>query len=195
MSFVSQIFSKDIKMFKKVDKEKQRDEKIQQLEKSAMERGLVENQRQSADDDNLRSPAAPAAAKTGILGKLRRKTGSRRILLIDDDEQFRNMVRQYLQRCGYEVTEARDGEEGVRLFLEDPVELVISDVIMPEKEGIETVMEIKRQFPQTKIIVVSGGGWYGTDIDFDMAKKLDAVTLKKPFELPELTAAIEQLLK
>jgi DNA-binding NtrC family response regulator len=63
-----------------------------------------------------------------------------------------------------------------------------------EKEGIETVMEIKRQFPNAKVIVVSGGGWYGTDLDFDMAEKLGALTLKKPFELQELSAAIQKLL-
>ena len=182
-------------MFKKPDKEKQLEEKIQKLEKDAMERGLVENSRQSSGDDHPGPQAAQTTGKTGILGKLRRKTVSRRILLIDDDEQFRTMVCQYLQRCGYEVIEAHDGEEGVRMFFENPVDLVISDVIMPEKEGIDTVMEIKRQYPKTRIIVVSGGGWYGTDIDFDMAKKLGAVTLKKPFELPELSAAIEKLLK
>lgn len=55
-------------------------------------------------------------------------------------------------------------------------------------------MEIKRQFPNAKVIVVSGGGWYGTDLDFDMAEKLGAITLKKPFELDELAAEMQTLL-
>ncbi len=182
-------------MFKKSRQEKELNAKIRRLEKGALERGLIEKRPQTSAGNDLSQPTTPAAGKTGLLGKLRRKTGSTHILLIDDDKQFRNMVSQYLQRCGYEVVEARNGEEGLRLFFENSADLVIADVIMPEKEGIETVVEIKRRFPQTPVIVVSGGGWYGTDIDFDMAKKLDAVTLKKPFELPELSAAIDKLLK
>ena len=65
---------------------------------------------------------------------------------------------------------------------------------MPEKEGIETIIELKKVYPEIKLIVMSGGGWYGTDIDFDMAKKLGARTLDKPFALQELLDAVAELL-
>ena len=116
------------------------------------------------------------------------------ILLIDDEKPFRDVLKQILSRAGYDVVEAADGAEGIDLFYENPVDLIITDIIMPEKEGIETIIELKKVHPEVKLIVMSGGGWYGTGIDFDMAKKLGAHTLDKPFALQELLDAIVELL-
>jgi YesN/AraC family two-component response regulator len=138
--------------------------------------------------------AAQSSDRLKIFKRMRRTNDPVRVLIIDDEAQFRKMLRQFLESSGYEVVEAANGDEGVKLFFEKPADMVISDIIMPEKEGIETVMEIKRQFPDAKVIVVSGGGWYGTDLDFDMAEKLGALTLKKPFELHELSDAIQKLM-
>jgi ActR/RegA family two-component response regulator len=93
------------------------------------------------------------------------------ILLIDDEKPFRNVLKQVLSSAGYDVVEAANGEE-----------------------GIETIIELKKVYPEVKLIVMSGGGWYGTDIDFDMAKKLGARTFDKPFALRELLDAIAELL-
>jgi CheY-like chemotaxis protein len=75
------------------------------------------------------------------------------ILIIDDDNQFRAMLREMLERTGYEFLEASDGKEGLKLYRENP-----TDLIMPEKEGIETIIELRRDFPDVKIIAISGGG-------------------------------------
>jgi len=92
------------------------------------------------------------------------------------------------------VVEAANGAEGIQRFNEKPADMIITDIIMPEKEGIETIIELKKAHPDVKFIAMSGGGWYGTDIDFDMAKKLGARTLDKPFALQELLATVAELL-
>jgi CheY-like chemotaxis protein len=183
----------DVAMFRKRSPKKDLEQKIQQFEKEAFERGLVEHMPPAKESDRF-ALSGKAADRLKYLLTIRRSKNRPRILIIDDEVLFRQMLCQFLTQSGYEVIEAADGQEGVRLFFEMPADVVISDVIMPEKEGIETVVEIKRQFPNAKIIIMSGGGWYGTEIDFDMAKKLGAVTLKKPFELQELSQAIDKLL-
>ena len=116
------------------------------------------------------------------------------ILLIDDEMAFRNVLRQVLSKAGYDVVEAENGAEGIQRFHEKPADMIITDIIMPEKEGIETIIELKKAYPEVKMIAMSGGGWYGTDIDFDMAKKLGARTLDKPFALQELLDVVTELL-
>ncbi len=110
-----------------------------------------------------------------------------RILLIDDDEQLRRMLRHALERSGYAVVEAQNGVEGLRLFKESPVDLVITDILMPEKEGLETIVELLRACPTVKIIAMTGGGRTG-HLDFlAIAGKLGAHhALRKPFSLQEL---------
>jgi len=180
-------------MFKKRSSQDQLEERIKQFEKKAFERGLVEHLPPA--EENIRpAVAAKSADRLKIFKRIRRPNDPIRVLIIDDEVQFRTMLREFLQSSGYEVAEAANGDEGVKLFFEKPADMVISDIIMPEKEGIETVMEIKQQFPNAKVIVVSGGGWYGTDLDFDMAEKIGALTLKKPFGLQELSDAIQKLL-
>ena len=181
-----------VEMIRKRSPEKILKAKIRKIEKETFERGLVEHMPVADKKDGCPT----GGTSSGNLKRFRprrRKKGKLRIVLIDDENQFRQMVRQFLERCGHEVLEAANGEEGLELFFKMPADIVITDVIMPQKEGIEAVLEIKRQFPQAKIIVISGGGWYGTEVDFDMAEKLGALTLRKPFELSALTAAIQKL--
>src|SRR4030095_5251414 len=93
-----------------------------------------------------------------------------RILLVDDDEQFRSMLSQSLKRAGYEVTEARNGSEGIDLYRDHPSDLIITDLIMPEKEGLETIREYRKSYPDAKIIAISGGS-RNSSIDYlKMAK-------------------------
>jgi CheY-like chemotaxis protein len=85
-----------------------------------------------------------------------------RILLIDDDDQFRGMLRQALRPEGYEVVEARDGKEGLIRFRTAAIDLVITDILMPEQEGLQTIRELRAEFPAIKIIAISGDGAQGT---------------------------------
>jgi DNA-binding NtrC family response regulator len=118
-----------------------------------------------------------------------------KILIIDDDDQMRSMLLQMLARAGHEVVEARNGMEGIALFRATPTELIITDLIMPEKEGIETIIELRKEFPEVRIIAISGGGKTGL-LDFlPLAKRLGAArTLAKPFERHTLVEAVEEVL-
>ncbi len=119
----------------------------------------------------------------------------KRILVIDDDIQVRQMLKQMLERGGYAVVDASNGEEGIRLYRDEPTDLVITDIIMPEKEGIETIMELKREFPDVKIIAVSGGGRVDPGHYLEIAHRCGGDrTFTKPFDRAELLEAIQQLL-
>ena len=120
----------------------------------------------------------------------------KKILIIDDEEQMRRLLRNILEREGYEVAEAPDGKIGIRLHQKNPADLVITDLIMPEKEGIETIMELKRNFPDTKIFAMSGGGRYDPKTYLDIAKKLGAnMVIQKPFDRQELVEAVREVLE
>ena len=119
-----------------------------------------------------------------------------RFLIIDDDDQYRKLLREMLTREGYEVADASNGKEGLRLYQSEPVDLIITDIIMPEKEGIETIIEFKQDFPEAKIIAISGGGRIGPEEYLNMAKSLGVLrTFYKPFERMELLEAVREILK
>jgi len=118
-----------------------------------------------------------------------------RILVIDDDEQMRALLRDILERAGYEVSEAQHGLEGLKLFRARPADLVVTDLIMPEKEGVETILELRAEFPEVPIIAVSGGGRNGPRDYLEIAARLGARrTVAKPFTRQEILAAIQQSL-
>ncbi|GIX49050.1 MAG: transcriptional regulator [Candidatus Tectimicrobiota bacterium] len=117
-----------------------------------------------------------------------------RILVIDDEDQMRGMLRQALERAGYEVEEARNGREGLWRYRQAPVPLIITDILMPEKEGLEIIRALRREYPDVKIIAISGGGRTGNLNFLDIAAKLGAHrTLQKPFGLRELLQAVREL--
>ncbi len=119
----------------------------------------------------------------------------KRVLVIDDDWQMREMMHQVLARAGYEVAEAPNGEVGMNIHRQDPVDLVITDLIMPEKEGIETIRELRRDYPKLKIIAISGGGRAGADGYLSVAKTIGADrTMSKPFDLKKILDTVEELL-
>ncbi len=118
-----------------------------------------------------------------------------RILIIDDDDIIRRMLRLMLTKAGYDVLDAADGKEGIELFRENNVDLVITDLIMPEKEGLEMIMELKTDFPDVKIIAMSGGAQMGPEGYLQLADALGAQqTLKKPIARQELLGAIAEIL-
>ena len=118
-----------------------------------------------------------------------------RILLIDDDEQVRSMIRAMLERIGHEVVEAPDGVVGVEKFRESPTDLVITDIVMPQKGGIATIYELLRDYPDLRIIALSGGGASrGTDY-LEIARQIGASrTISMPVDMEELTETVSELL-
>lgn len=120
-----------------------------------------------------------------------------RILVIDDDPSVRDVMEKMLSSEGFEVRTASDGLEGMRLIKSDSeIDLVITDMIMPEKEGIETIRELKRDFPHIRILALSGGGRGSADWYLDLAAKMGADSvLKKPFVKQELVEAVQNLLE
>lgn len=118
------------------------------------------------------------------------------ILIIDDDETMRLLLREILEKEGYEVSDAPNGAVGIIAHEKNPADLIITDMFMPEKEGISTIMDLNLNSPQTKIIAISGGG-RDPNVDFlELARNLGAQhTLKKPFDKEELLGAVRDLLQ
>jgi len=117
------------------------------------------------------------------------------LLLIDDDESFRPMLRENLEQMGHTVTEARNGKEGLAHYASAPADLVLTDLIMPEKEGIETILDLRKKWPDVKIIAMSGGGRGSAASYLKTAQQLGAqYVLAKPFSNDELVAAINNML-
>ncbi|MCU0574161.1 MAG: response regulator [Syntrophobacteraceae bacterium] len=119
------------------------------------------------------------------------------ILVIDDEELLVRMVKTMLEREGYRVLVAPNGKHGLKLFREEPVDLVITDIFMPEKEGLETIRELRREFPGIKIIAMSGGMARAEGFSaLPLAEKLGANhTLLKPFERAQLLSVVSECLQ
>jgi len=119
-----------------------------------------------------------------------------RILIIDDEPQIRSMLKLMLERDGYEVIEAPDGAEGIKVYRQNPADLIITDLIMPNKDGIGMIIELKKEFPDVMIIAMSGGGLNKPDGYLKGAKKLGAAcTLTKPIDREEMLKAVKDILK
>lgn len=118
-----------------------------------------------------------------------------RILLIDDDATVRYALKQVLERAGHLVDEASDGQIGIELYSANQPEVVVTDIIMPNQEGIETIIKLKRMAPGVAIIAMSGGGRTGNRDFLEMAEKLGAAKIMpKPFRPRELVEAVQTLL-
>ena len=117
------------------------------------------------------------------------------ILLVDDDEQLRRMLKTVLQEAGHQVNEARNGNEALEIYNVAPTDLVITDLVMPDKEGLETIIELRRTHPDVKIIAMSGGARTGVHNYLDLAKKLGAnYILEKPFSYQEILTGIQMVI-
>jgi DNA-binding response OmpR family regulator len=118
------------------------------------------------------------------------------ILLIEDEPAVRETVRQVLASEGHDVICASDGRKGVDLFRKSVFDLVVTDIIMPEKEGIQTISEIRAINPRARIIAMSGGGRVGSTDFLSVASKLGANdTIAKPFDPEDLIAKVDKLMK
>jgi YesN/AraC family two-component response regulator len=117
------------------------------------------------------------------------------ILLVDDEPLVVEALSTAITNKGHTVVTATNGNEGMEQFTKGAFDLVITDIIMPDKEGIEMIMEMRRQAPGTRIVAISGGGRTGNVEFLHMAKKLGAIaTLKKPIRLAEFYETLEQCL-
>ncbi len=119
-----------------------------------------------------------------------------RIIVIDDQEPIRRVVRRALEKEGHEVLEASDGEIGEQLLERSPADVVITDIFMPGQDGIVTLRQIRKRFPAVKVIVISGGDSSGMlDLRQD-AELLGAVkSLQKPFTAREIMDVVRDVLK
>ncbi len=119
----------------------------------------------------------------------------RRILLIDDDEDILFSTQRILKRAGFKVTIAQNGQEGIDKFHKDKFDLVLTDMIMPEKEGIEVIREIREVNSEIKIGAMSGGGLISPDFYLDVAKRHNVdISFSKPFDSEHFISQIEALL-
>ena len=117
-----------------------------------------------------------------------------RILVIDDDADILGILAEMLTIAGYEVVEASNGKEGVRLYRQAPFDLVVTDLVMPEKDGLEVVMELRKDFPEVKIITLSGDAYGHSSLE--TSKALGAArTLRKPFTEGQLLEAVREVLE
>lgn len=118
-----------------------------------------------------------------------------RILVIDDDKFVRISIRAVLEGAGHEVSDAGDAETGLGLQRANPFDVAIVDLIMPNKEGLETIRELNRDFPALPIIAISGGGDIVRKNFFQAAELFGAkLTLEKPFDGGDLLAALKNAL-
>jgi len=116
------------------------------------------------------------------------------IILVDDNADQRLVLRLALEQGGYPVREAANGREGLSLQRAHPASVLITDIFMPEADGFELVDALRREFPSTKIVVVSGGGTRVTH-DYLASAKLMGVdaTLEKPFEVEALLKMLSRM--
>lgn len=114
------------------------------------------------------------------------------VLVVDDQDQVRQLVRETLEEAGYEVDEARDGKEGIEQYRAKSPDLVIMDILMPDQDGLEAILTIRREFPNTRVIAMTGASDTIGVLNFlDVAKMFGARrTLQKPFELKALLDAV-----
>ena len=119
----------------------------------------------------------------------------KRILVVDDEPSIRKLFTRRLEGRGYEVIEASNGNEGMKRYRESLPDLVVTDILMPERQGIGMMMELRREFPNVKFIAVSGGGYNAPESYLEIAKYFGALrTFSKPIDWPELLTAIDEVL-
>ena len=117
------------------------------------------------------------------------------ILVIDDDDVLRETIRKILVMAGHTVAQAKEGEEGLRLFRKGSMDVVVTDLVMPGKEGIETIQELREESPEIPILAISGGTSVDRDGPLYDAKAFGAnASLAKPFGVSEFQDAVERLL-
>lgn len=120
----------------------------------------------------------------------------KQLLVIDDEVSIRALLKKILEREGFKVIVASDGIEGMKLVKKESIDLVITDIIMPEKDGTEIIIELKKNFPDIPVLAMSGGGKNSSEGYLDVAKILGAKAIfNKPLDKDDLLIAINKALK
>jgi CheY-like chemotaxis protein len=118
-----------------------------------------------------------------------------KVLIIDDDPGVRTVIRQALEDENFEVVEAEDGRDGLKQFNAHHPAVVVTDIIMPNMEGVETIMALRKLAPDVRLVAISGGGRVGAKDFLNAAKRLGADrVLPKPFDDDELVAMVKELM-
>ena len=117
-----------------------------------------------------------------------------RVLVIEDNEDFRDLIRHWLEGAGFSVSALASGRLGLELQRLQPAEIIVTDMFMPDQDGIETICALRKEFPAVKIIAMSGReSLTGYDV-LQVADELGALkTFKKPFDLDDLVRAVREL--
>ena len=115
------------------------------------------------------------------------------VLIVDDEDQIRTLMHTALERAGFQVQEAVDGKEALACYRKQPFDLVIMDILMPDQDGLESIIQLRREFPTVKVIAITGGSDMIGVLNFlEVARMLGARrTLQKPFDLTTLVEAAE----
>jgi CheY-like chemotaxis protein len=120
---------------------------------------------------------------------------AKRILVIDDESTALDLLRRILEAAGYEVQVAANGLQGVELFRRRPCDLVITDMVMPVQDGLQTILDLRSEAPDLPVIAISGGGAISKERYLAVAGYLDRViTIAKPFSVAVITEAVAKLL-
>jgi DNA-binding NtrC family response regulator len=118
-----------------------------------------------------------------------------RVLVMDDEEQLRDVLARALQHAGHEALQAENGADGMRMIKTQPVDLVVTDLVMPEMDGLEFIRELGRVRPGMRVIAISGGGIWDANSLLAVADMLGAFkTLIKPFDLTEFLKVVDEVL-
>ena len=143
----------------------------------------------------LRMAKLREAVQDALAGRSGGEKNVARVLLIDDEETVRTPIRKMLEKSGYEVEEAVDGQDGVDKYHEQSPDVVIVDMFMPTKSGLEVIQELLKENPDTKIIAISGFGIREEPDMVSLAKRYGAVVaLEKPFHMKDLLGAVKGLM-
>jgi two-component system, response regulator, stage 0 sporulation protein F len=113
------------------------------------------------------------------------------VLVIDDEPSIRGLLKEVLEKAGYRVLQAEDGRKGLTLYQQEPVDLVIMDLLMPETDGLEATLQLTREYLDAKVIAITGA--QGDQNFLDVAKLLGARrAFEKPFDIHKLLEAVEE---
>lgn len=117
-----------------------------------------------------------------------------KVLVIDDDDAIRKFLTALLKKNGFDVVDAPDGLQGLKAFNSEGADIVITDLVMPDKEGLETIKDIKKLQPDIPIIAISGGGIIDPDTYLTLARNLGAsCTFSKPLDRSKLIEKVKEL--
>ncbi len=131
-----------------------------------------------------------------IAADKREKHDMKKILVVDDESSVRYMIKEMIEPLGFEVVEAKNGIEAISICNDSSVDLIITDIVMPDKNGIDLIMAVRKQYPGLPVIAMSGGGGIAGNFDYlEIAKLVGAKNiLKKPFSSREICSLVEESL-